>query len=521
MIDCEFENFVTKPAISYAVYRGDWHTFKENEIRNCSFHNCRQPIKFENGADERADHHGDSLIIDHDDVVAPEFCVLIKDCDFDINEVLADGVYSLLTPMAIWIEAQGIYNLLVDNCFIDGTGQALPHPNKDNDECNFRNGIVIDQMDGLDLSKINIAVTRPRTPPPQGHGYIEAVFDNGILIKTSEDSRIITELIPGIYPRRNDSGLTNLDIYGCVTGCGIKVDAGSTYSSSPKSEIGVFESEIQGNEGAGIQISIQDEAVLDTVSIKENTLYDNNNGGILVDCTGGESELELADNDIYDTFPDTDQGYAGIRLETLYPHINPSHLEVALDGNRLHELEGDGLVIMAADPDADFTILSSNDRIYENMGDGVLLDNGTTLGFFDARMYYLTSCYNSGMGISFDDALPATLIVNVVNSIFWGNIINGDVDPNYAGTISYSDWAEGFNYGGAGHNNSIESDPHFVDDEYHLQYNPTYPSECVDSGDNTAAPGVRRDMEGDDRKIDGDGDQEVDTDMGADEHDPG
>jgi len=426
--------------------------------------------------------------------------------------------------MAIWIEAEGIYNLLVDNCFIDGTGQELPLPDSNNKVYNFRNGIVIDQMFGFDLSQINIAITRPQTPPPQGHGYIEGVFDNGILIKTSEDSRIITELDPRKdYPRRNDSGLTNLEINDCVTGCGIKVDAGSTYSSSPESSIGVFESEIYDNEGAGIEISIQDEAVLDTVSIKENTLYDNNNGGILVDCTGGESELELADNDIYDTFPDTDQGYAGIRLETLYPHINPSHLEVALDGNRLHELEGDGLVIMAADPDADFTILSSNDRIYENMGDGVLLDNDITLGFFDARIYYLTSCDNNGMGISFDDALPATLIVNVVNSIFWGNT-GDDVGPgdNFAGTISFCNWAGGFKGGGAGHGNScIEADPLFADEEYHLQYNTTHESPCVDKGDNAAAPDVQRDMEGDGRRIDGDGDQEVDTDMGADEHDPG
>lgn len=72
----------------------------------------------------------------------------------------------------------------------------------------------------------------------------------------------------------------------------------------------------------------------------------------------------------------------------------------------------------------------------------------------------------------------------------------------------------GINYG----NNCTSHVPYFSDGEYHLDGEL---SDLIDIGDYNYSNNLRFDMEGDDREIDGDEGGTEESDMGADEYDPG
>jgi len=107
----------------------------------------------------------------------------------------------------------------------------------------------------------------------------------------------------------------------------------------------------------------------------------------------------------------------------------------------------------------------------------------------------------------------------VTNCILWGNdaILNNDDEikevgvfggPQVWATVTYSNVAGG--WPGEG---NINSDPLFVYDYYLSTESP-----CIDVGSNDAVPAwLIEDIEGDARKLDGDGDGSATVDMGADE----
>jgi len=111
------------------------------------------------------------------------------------------------------------------------------------------------------------------------------------------------------------------------------------------------------------------------------------------------------------------------------------------------------------------------------------------------------SC-NSGGGMLDWDSSPT-----ITNCIFWDNGYEIDNDANSTPLVTYSDIKGG--YSGA---TNIDDNPLFVDPpggDYHLQSD----SPCIDNGTNIGAP--TGDIEGNPRPIDGDGDDDAITDMGA------
>jgi hypothetical protein len=136
----------------------------------------------------------------------------------------------------------------------------------------------------------------------------------------------------------------------------------------------------------------------------------------------------------------------------------------------------------------------------------------------------ITNCTLSGnsaegwYGGAIENVASAT--TTVTNSILWGNTaavadneIFNDIPPATV-TVSYSDIAGG--YPGT---QNIDADPQFIDPEsgdLHLSHN----SPCIDAGNNTAVPGVvTTDLDGLNRKTDGDCDSTVTVDMGVHEFD--
>jgi hypothetical protein len=130
-----------------------------------------------------------------------------------------------------------------------------------------------------------------------------------------------------------------------------------------------------------------------------------------------------------------------------------------------------------------------NCEIYKN-GYGILKLNTGSLVVKNC-----TIVSNTGLGI------VASSSATITNSIIWGN------NPNLSGGCSatYS-WVGG-------------NDPGFVNaasENYHLASS----SSCIDVGDNSVVPSGDKDIDGDDRIIDGDGNQTATVDMGADEYKP-
>jgi predicted outer membrane repeat protein len=107
--------------------------------------------------------------------------------------------------------------------------------------------------------------------------------------------------------------------------------------------------------------------------------------------------------------------------------------------------------------------------------------------------------------------LGASSVFTVTNSILWGDSADEIAVDTGAGlpTVSYSDVDQA---GYAGTNGNISQDPG-LDGNYHL----TAGSPCIDAGDNTASLLPATDIDGEARKLDGDGNGSAVVDMGADE----
>jgi hypothetical protein len=142
-----------------------------------------------------------------------------------------------------------------------------------------------------------------------------------------------------------------------------------------------------------------------------------------------------------------------------------------------------------------------NNLIYDH-DTGVRVDWRSTLSIQNC-----TIVDNDSYGIRKASAEIGSLAIR--NCILWNN--NDDL---YDCTATYSCIEDG---DGCGQNGNICTDPNFVENDefYHL----FACSPCIDAGTNSAVT-VGVDIDGDDRIIDGDGDETAIVDMGADEYDP-
>lgn len=139
-------------------------------------------------------------------------------------------------------------------------------------------------------------------------------------------------------------------------------------------------------------------------------------------------------------------------------------------------------------------IVSNNTASYT--GGGIVCDEGS-----DALVRNCTVVGNDDRGIVGADS-------GVVNCIVWDND-----DDLVDCSATYSCIEDGDS--GTG---NIDDDPLFIpsDDFYHLDLD----SPCIDVGTNTAVEEGDKDIDGDDRIIDGDEDETATVDMGGDEYKP-
>ena len=127
---------------------------------------------------------------------------------------------------------------------------------------------------------------------------------------------------------------------------------------------------------------------------------------------------------------------------------------------------------------------------------------------------------SSGGGITCYYSSP-----QITNTIFWGNTAAScpQIDSDYSSSvISYCDIEDSFDGGnwdtslGINGGGNIDQDPQFTAEGYHLDPN----SPCIDVGNNSAVDSGDKDIDGEDRIIDGGGDSNAIVDMGADEYNP-
>jgi len=108
-------------------------------------------------------------------------------------------------------------------------------------------------------------------------------------------------------------------------------------------------------------------------------------------------------------------------------------------------------------------------------------------------------------------------IISLVNSIVYDNAPDQIFDKGKEGetVVTYSDIQQD---GYAGADGNINADPVFSDDDYRLDST----SPCLEAGDNTAVMSTSYfyDLDGNDRILDGDGDDTATVDMGAYEYIP-
>ena len=269
---------------------------------------------------------------------------------------------------------------------------------------------------------------------------------------------------------------------------------------------------IDGNQGDGIRIQ---SAGLATVS---NNIISRNDNGIY--CNGSDA---IVDNNLI-TLNNTGAGILSISCDPIITN------NTIMDNHGISYSAG-GIDCSGGSPSIISNIISFN--VAGERGGGIrcegnsaplIINNiisgnvakyggGIYLGLTTATVVNNTICnntaYDYGGGIRLYESNSV-----VINTIIWDNdAANGDSIYRTASTVSvsYSDVEGGWSGQG-----NIDVDPLFVDpvnDDYHL----SEISPCLDKGDNDAQQLPLVDNEGDNRIINGDGDETSVVDMGADE----
>jgi hypothetical protein len=193
--------------------------------------------------------------------------------------------------------------------------------------------------------------------------------------------------------------------------------------------------------------------------------------------------------------------------------------------NRIHGNGGAGVHVAWNNDSAYLSVHTSNNLIYDN-AEGITLDGiSSAFGGQDPSFLNDTIAHNAGYGLRIDGTLSYVPSVSLTNCILWGNNPggNGDQhggtagwDPVDDGSVSYSCWE---NIAPVRDHN-IDEDPAFEDSangDFHLDST----SACIDVGTNFPTSGLpRTDLDGEDRTVNGDGQNGAEVDMGCDEFDP-
>jgi parallel beta-helix repeat protein len=183
-------------------------------------------------------------------------------------------------------------------------------------------------------------------------------------------------------------------------------------------------------------------------------------------------------------------------------HSSPTFLNCIIQHNR-----GGGVIVYYASP----TFISC--LISDNWGVGLRAQSSGTCIIRNCTI--VNNHYSSGVGgvaLEYADAV-------VSNTIVWDNTgaYNGAQIGSYQGTVSVNYCDVEFGWTGPGEGN-IDLPPRFVNPTHH-NYHLAVGSPCIDAGDpNFVPPPGEVDLDGETRRLDGDGDGTARVDIGADEH---
>ena len=131
----------------------------------------------------------------------------------------------------------------------------------------------------------------------------------------------------------------------------------------------------------------------------------------------------------------------------------------------------------------------------------------------------LTSSWSAG-GINVDSKDSSNTITNVMikNSILWGNNLDDAIGGATAPSVVANNLINDIDYTGI--NGNFYNDPDFVDSASG-NYRLLSSSSCIDVGDSTASGVSAKDLDGNIRVVDGDGNTDAVIDLGAWEYDAG
>ncbi len=333
-------------------------------------------------------------------------------------------------------------------------------------------------------------------------------------------------------------GMDNVGSPPIVTNCIFENNSATTEngggmhnnSSSPEITACSFDSNVANNSGGAVFNNNSSPTVTTCIFIN-NSATNDSGGGI---CNLDSSSPEITDCDFTDNEANSGGGMfnsSSTPTVTACNFVNNS--AITYDGGGMYNMDPSSPEII----DCTFsgnTANNSGGGMFNNnsspiLTNCILTNNSTTnwiggaIGNWNTCSPMLINCTlygnsaSDGDGISCDSA-GSTITVQITNCILWNG---GNELYNFDGgsfVVTYSDVQDSDPddtniYPGLG---NIDDNPIFVDavnNDLHLQAI----SPCIDVGDNSVPGLPATDFEGDDRIIDGNGDETATVDMGADE----
>jgi hypothetical protein len=239
------------------------------------------------------------------------------------------------------------------------------------------------------------------------------------------------------------------------------------------------------------------------------TIIDGANSGSVVIFTQGEGAGSVLEGFTVRNGSETSGG--GIRCS----NSSPSILNCVIVENTATYLQGGGVYCYNSSPTIVNCVIARNKspNPIGRGGGGIGCYNNSSPTIINCSVYANTAFVYAG-GIVSTTSAPT-----VVNSIFWGNSVNGSLGQIYTESggsidVSYSNvQQDSGTYPGLG---NINANPMFENPASH-SFRLLPESPCIDTGINTALGIPAKDFEGDSRVLDGDEDGTPTTDMGVDE----